>query len=194
MTDLLTPTSELEAINLMLDVIGEAPVNTVENTGLIDVTTARQILKHTSREVQLIGWHWNTEKAFTLSPNVDVEVPLPANTLKVDSVYPDQTIDVVQRGSRLYDRENHTYAIGRSVKTDLVVFLAFEELPEAARSYITIRAARVFQERRTGSELVYQFNKSDELRAMAALHNAEADTADYNILSGSESVAGVLRR
>jgi phospholipid N-methyltransferase len=191
----LTPTSELEAVNLMLSVIGESPVNTVEDNGVVDAVVARQILNQASREVQLIGWHWNTEEDYPLAAAFPSgEVALPTNTLRVDTTYPDESIDVVQRGNRLYDRKNHTYKIGKTVKVEIVLMLPFEELPEAARSYIAIRAARQFQERMVGSEVLHAFNSRDEMRAMAALQNAEAETADYNVLSDSWSVARVLDR
>lgn len=189
----LTPTTELEAINLMLSVIGESPVNTVTDSGVVDAVVARQILSQASRECQLIGWHWNIETNYELAATTDGELMLPTNCLRVDTTGYDEGLDLVQRGNRLYDRTNHTYNVGRSVKVEMIVLLPFEELPEAARSYITIRAARQFQERMVGSEVLQAFNSRDELRAMAILHDAQAEVADYNVLT-NPSVAKVLRR
>ena len=47
-----TATTELEAINTMLSVIGESPVNTVDGSGVVDAVLARQILHEVSRHVQ----------------------------------------------------------------------------------------------------------------------------------------------
>lgn len=191
----LTPTTELEAINQMLSVIGESPVNTVEDTGVIDAVVARQILAQCSRDTQVVGWHWNTEIDFPLTPTFpEGELLLPPNTLKVDTTGRDADLDLVQRGNRLYDRKNHTFQVKRDVKIEIVLFLPFEELPEAARSYIAIRAARTFQERMVGSETLWQFNSRDELKAWANLQNAEAETLDLNVLTDSPSVAAVLDR
>ena len=189
---MLSPTTELEAINAMLSTIGESPVNTVEDTGNVDVVIARQILQSVSREVQARGWHFNTEKNYTITPDSAGYLVLPNTVLKVDTVYPDSSKDVVVRGSRLYDREKHTYVFTDAVKVDMTILLTFDELPEVARNCVTIRAARIFQERVVGSDTLHAFNSQDEARAMVSLMEYEADTADLNILSGNYSVYRIL--
>lgn len=189
---MLSPTTELEAINTMLSTIGESPVNTVEDTGNVDVVIARQILQSVSREVQARGWHFNTEKNYNITPNSEGYLVLPNTVLKVDTVYPDASKDVVVRGSKLYDRENHTYVFTDAVKVDMTVLLTFDELPEVARNYVTIRASRIFQERVVGSDTLQAFNSQDEARAAVSLMEYEADTADLNILSGNYSVYRIL--
>lgn len=189
---MLSPTTELEAINTMLSTIGESPVNMVEDTGNVDVVIARQILQSVSREVQARGWHFNTEINYTITPDSDGYLVLPKTVLKVDTVYPDSSKDVVVRGSKLYDRENHTYVFTDAVKVDMTILLTFDELPEVARNYVTIRASRIFQERVVGSDTLHAFNSQDEARAMVSLMEYEADTADLNILSGNYSVYRIL--
>ena len=189
---MLSPTTELEAINTMLSTIGESPVNAVEDTGNVDVVIARQILQTVSREVQARGWHFNTEKNYTITPDSAGYLVLPNAVLKVDTVYPDSSKDVVVRGSKLYDRENHTYVFTDAVKVDMTILLTFDELPEVARNYATIRASRIFQERVVGSDTLHAFNSQDEARAMVSLMEYEADTADLNILSGNYSVYRIL--
>ena len=189
---MLSPTTELEAINTMLSTIGESPVNAVEATGNVDVVIARQILQSVSREVQARGWHFNTEKNYTITPDSEGYLVLPNTVLKVDTVYPDSSKDVVVRGSRLYDREKHTYVFTDAVKVDMTILLTFDELPEVARNYVTIRASRIFQERVVGSDTLHAFNSQDEARAMVSLMEYEADTADLNILSGNYSVYRIL--
>lgn len=192
---MLSPTTELDAINTMLSVIGEAPVNTVEDSGAVDAVVARQVLNSESRSIQSVGWHWNTDKGYTLTPTFpEGHLVIPRSTLRVDSVGSDQTTDVVQRGGRLYDRRKHTFEFKNTLKVDIIVLLSFDELPEVARHYITIRAARVFQERFLGSSELSSFSQRDETRALVTLKELEADTADYNMLSDNYSVARVLRR
>ena len=189
---MLSPTTELEAINTMLSTIGESPVNMVEDTGNVDVVIARQILQSVSREVQARGWHFNTEKNYTITPDSKGYLVLPKTVLKADTVYPDDSKDVVVRGNKLYDRENHTYVFTDAVKVEMTVLLTFDELPEVARNYVTIRASRIFQERVVGSDTLQAFNSQDEARAMVSLMEYEADTADLNILSGNYSVYRIL--
>lgn len=191
----LTLTTELEAINLMLAGIGESPVSSVDDNGVVDAVLARMQLRATSRRVQERGWHWNTDPGMVLPRTFpDGFINVPANTLKVDSTSPDQDVDVVQRGTRLYDRRSHTYSFETALTVNLVSLLPFNELPEAARQFITIASARKFQEDRVGSTESSGFNRRDELMAWSALCDAEAETADYNVLSDSYSVARVLDR
>ena len=189
---MLSPTTELEAINTMLSTIGESPVNTVEDTGNVDVVIARQILNSVSREVQARGWHFNTEKDYTITPDSSGYLLLPTTVLKADTVSPDESTDVVVRGSKLYDRRNHTYCFTNAVKVDMLVLLTFAELPEVARNYITIRASRIFQERVVGSDTLQAFNSQDEARALVSLMDYESDTADFNILNDNYSVSRII--
>ncbi|GGD03432.1 phage tail protein [Pyruvatibacter mobilis] len=186
-----TLTTKLDAINLMLSIIGEAPVNSVDDTGIVDAALAKQVFDETNREVQSHGWHWNTDRGYSLAATNDGEVLLPSNTLRVDAV--DTTLDVVQRGNRLWDRVNHTYDIGRAVLVDIVRLLDFEEIPETARAYIAVRSGRKFQDRVVGSEVLSGFNKADEQRAWVILQNHEAANADYN-MRVSVPVRSVLSR
>jgi hypothetical protein len=74
---------------------------------------------------------------------------------------------------------------------DIVRFLPFEDLPEPARQYIGIRAARMFQDRRIGSETRNGFNERDEVRALVSLENAEAGIADLSLAS-SRVVSSII--
>jgi hypothetical protein len=189
----LTPTTELEAVNVLLEAIGEAPVNSLVDTGLPEVTRARRFLHNASRAMQLKGWGWNTEAFLPLTRDVNNNIPLPLSTLKVDTVGEDESIAVVQRAGKLYDPVNHTFEFERDLKVELVGFLSFEDLPEAARYYITCRAARQFAAS-IGSQTLVQFTARDEQDAWFALLQEEAESSDFNILTGSVDVIRVLDR
>lgn len=196
MATVLTPTTELEAVNTILSVIGEAPISSLASGAAVaDAVTARAVLSEVSRAVQSRGWHFNTDKELSLSPAAFTnEITLPSNCLRVDTVTEDFDVDVTQRGSRLYNRKTHTYEFTKSLKVDMVVLLPFEELPETARHYITVRAARVFQARTVGSDALYEFTALDEKDAFVALKRAEGITGDYNILTGNSTVYRTLNR
>ena len=110
------------------------------------------------------------------------------------SAYDRNDIDVAIRGNRLYDRKNKTYQFEQSIKADLTILLEFNELPQAARHYITIRAARVFQQRVIGSDTLGSFTEKDEARALRSMRRYESKTADYNILTGNYSVMRTIDR
>jgi hypothetical protein len=54
-----TPTTRLEAVNLMLSVIDEAPIHTLEVSGLADADVAQQILHEKLRSLQTRRWNFN---------------------------------------------------------------------------------------------------------------------------------------
>jgi len=190
-------TTKLEAVNVMLSSIGEAAVNSL-SSGLLDAETAETILGNVTRSVQTAGWSFNEEVDYTLSPDSDGILNLPANCLRVDlakseSKYRNTNFDYVQRGTKLYDKINHTYAINETVKVDMIIILDFDELPESARRFVSIRAARIFQERVVGSETLSRFSEDDENTAWLDLLHSESDVNDYNIFDDS-STYRVLNR
>lgn len=187
----LTLTTELEAVNVMLQTIGETPVNSLLVTGLADVSIAINTLREASREVQTLGWEFNTE-VMTLTPDIDGNIHIPETALKIDPV--DPTLHYVRRGSLLYDKIRNTHEFTAPVQLEIVWFLDFEDMPEPARRYITIKAARRFQNRVLGAEEVYHYTKEDELEAKVALQEYELETGEYNMLKSNTSFIGLMSR
>ena len=173
-------TTKLEAVNTMLSAIGESPVNSL-TSGLIEAETAETILNNVSREVQSEGWNFNREKRRPFLPDSAGVIRLPTNILRADATNEQGSRDLVQRGLVMYDKINFTNVIGEKVFLDTVVELDFEYLPEVARRYITIKAARIFQDRVVGSDLLHGFNERDEMSAYFQLKEFEGETEDYSI-------------
>lgn len=175
----MTPTTKLEAVNIILSSIGESPVNSL-NSGLVDAEMAETILESISRDVQSQGWHFNTEIKMKVVPNNSNEIVLPNDCLRVDLHGYSQS-DYIQRGKKIYDKTNHTFTISETLEVDMVVLLPFEDTPEALRRYVTVKAARVFQDRAVGSVELHGFQEKDEMLALVELKDAEANTGDYSI-------------
>mgnify|MGYP000191245973 CR=1 FL=1 len=190
----LTATSKLEAVNTMLTAIGEIPVSSITAATTNDVSIAINILEATSREVQSKGWYFNTDLNYTLSPNNSNNIELPANTLRVELEGSSRSNNYVERNRKLYDRYNNTFTITSPVKTSIVWYLEFENIPEVARHYITIRAARIFQDRMLVSAELHKFHEMDELQAYMNLTEAEGDLGRHNILTGNYDVYSTLDR
>ena len=100
----LVPTSKLDAVNSILLGIGEAPVNTL-GSGLQEAEIAEVTLNNINREVQSIGWHWNTHYKVDLSRDTDNKIPIGTDVLRVrlNTKYDRTSYDVVQRDSYLYN-------------------------------------------------------------------------------------------
>jgi len=190
----LTVTSKLEAINTMLTSIGEIPVSSITNATTNDVSIAIQILDHVSREVQARGWFFNTDINYSLTPNNNNQIELPANALRVELADGYRRHDFVERNRKLYDRVNNTFTITDNIKVNIVFLLDFSELPEVARHYILVRASRIFQDRMLVSSELHKFHEMDELQSYMSLKEAEGDIGRHNILTGNYDVYRVLDR
>lgn len=180
-----TPTTQLQAVNSMLSTIGEAPVNSL-SSGLVDAETAETVLNEVSRDVQSFGWNFNTELDVLRGKDTYGKVLLTDNTLRADlassvTKYRSNKNEYVQRGLFMYDKVQHTDIINKDLKLDIVYMLDFTLIPEVARRYITIKAARLFQERVVGSDNLSAMNRADEQQALFALKEMESENGDYNI-------------
>ncbi len=187
-------TSKLDAVNSMLIGIGEAPVNTM-NSGLQEAEIAALTLDTVSREVQTAGWAFNTDLRYTLSRNSANHISVPSNCLYVDTVAltRDYDTDIVMRNQKLYDRTKNTYEFSADVEVDMIVLLEFEELPEVARRYITLRAGRKFQENILGSGEMTQLQFKDEQAALVALRESQSQSADFNIFDNYDTFRALDR-
>lgn len=194
MTTTITLTSQLEAINTMLSCISESPVATLSQAGLVDVDTAISVLNEVSRRTQAMGWQFNQETEYPLVRDVNGHIVLPTNVLTVDTTAEYSAYDVVQRAAGLYDKKTRSYVFDKDIEVDIVFLLEWDDLPEPARQYIMIAASRIFQARQLGSDTQHKFSAADEFQAKAVLNSLEGETGDYNILSGSYSVANILDR
>lgn len=180
----MSPTSELDAVNIILSGIGEAPINAFTDI-TADVSMARSLLYEVSKDVQLEGFHWNTEDDYPLTPDEKGNISLSPALARVHFKEPtDRQLTI--RGNRVYDRGNHTYTFAADtvLRCTVTLLLPFEELPEAARRYITIKALRVYQERVLGSQTLSAFQQQDEGRARVALMADERKHSAPNILTG----------
>ncbi len=176
-------TTKLEAVNTMLGVIGESPVNTISGSSLpVSVVTALNVLDEVSREVQSEGWHFNTEFEYPMVRNSSNQFPLPTNTLKIDVPIDKYTdVDIVQRGTTLYDRKNHTDVFDEDMDVTITFELTFEELPQQFRTYVNIKAARKFANRFLGSPEIEAFTLRDEINAKATAVDSDSENADRTI-------------
>ena len=186
-------TTELECINIMLAAIGEAPINTLTGTLPVDAVTAQKTLAEINKDVQNEGWSFNQEFNVKLTRDGTNQIALGTDMLKVDAnVFDHPTIDVIQRGLKMYDRKNNTYVFDTDLTCNITYFRNFDEIPESARRYINIRAARVFVDRLVGDDGLRTYTAQDEARARANLMENDMDNADYNVLSGDPNLNNAM--
>jgi hypothetical protein len=186
--------TELEAINVMLEAIGSEPAASLSVSVNSDVNHAKSILKETIREILEQGWDFNTDTKYALSKTVNDEYVVPLNVAAIDVSEDYPEVRATYRNGKMWDQENHTFTWDKDITFDIVWLFPFEELPQVARHYITMVAARKMQGRLLGSDNAGKYTENDEMQARAAFIDAEAIDAKHNILSGNYSVARVLNR
>ena len=186
-------TTELECINIMLAAIGEAPVNSLTGTVPVDVRLAQSTLTEVNKQVQSEGWSFNTEIDVTLTRNASNNIVLGTDVLRVDAQTHDHpSINPIQRGLKLYDRKNNTFIFDVDLKCTVVYFRSFDELPEQARSYMTIKAARIFVDRLVSDQSLRTYTQEDEIRARSVLMETDLSNADHNILIGDPAISDAI--
>ena len=186
-------TTELESINIMLAAIGEAPINSLTGTLPVDARLAQSTLTEVNKEVQSEGWSFNTEIDVTLTRDGSNQINLPIDVLRVDpNIHQHTTVDAIQRGLKLYDRLNNKFEFEEDLICTVVYFRNFDEIPEQARYYMTIKAARVFVDRLVSDEGLRTYTQQDEVRARAILMETDLSNGDHNLLRGDPSLTSVF--
>jgi hypothetical protein len=192
-----TRTTELEAVNVILSTIGEAPINSLVGSLPVDATVAKNILSEISREVQSQGWHFNTHYKETLSRDNTNKIPLASNILRIEldpNRYSKFSYDIVQRNNYLYNLATNSDTFDTNFENVQAVYLLdFADIPEQAKRYITVRSARVFHDRTLGANTLHKFTQEDEIKSLTVLKQAEASTGDYSIFDTPEQAYTITR-
>ena len=192
-----TRTSELEAVNTILSTIGESPLNSLSGSLPVDGTIAKNVLSEVSREVQSQGWHFNTHYKVTLTRDTDNKIPLATNIVRVEidpRKYSKVSYDIVQRNNELYNLAKNEETFDTNFTDATVVYLLpFDEIPEQAKRYITIRSARIFHDRTLGANTIHKFSQEDEAKSLSILKQAESHTGDYSIFDTPEQAYTIIR-
>jgi len=188
-----TSLSELEAANIMLSTISVAPVSTLEVPGDLNVSVAKQILYNTAREVESYGYYFNTDAKYPLARDTDGQIILPRNVLFVSVDRDFWSYDATLRGLKLYNRSEQTFKFDKDLTGSVTFFLEWDDLPQPARQYIAIKAARKFQLRMLPDEYTSKYSQQEELEAKAQLEDYDAMERQYN-LADSNPVFNILAR
>ena len=185
--------TELEAVNTLLAVIGEAPIDKLSDTTKNEITDsalARKTLGEVKRDVLAEGWSWNTDFAVKLTPESNNQFLLDASWLKVEfapAQFPQSNL--VARGLKVYDRYKRTFELAPDLEQVQISYvfinLNWDDVPHQAQQYITIRAARIYADRFVNSNAIYAYTVQDEEYARAMLIRSEESDGEANLLWGN---------
>jgi len=187
----ITPSTELDAVNEILSAIGSNPVNTLEDDLNVDVINAKRILEGVSREIQTRGFDFNTEDSVTLQPDaISGLIPCPNSYLRFYS----DGYKLIRRSGYFFDNETQESKFPEGLTVTLVRELPFEELPEVFRKYITVRACRIFQMRYFSSAELDNHLMMEESSAYADIVDYDLMAGNYNIFNDDTTISQNIQR
>lgn len=194
-----TPSTTLDAVNVLLATVGHLPVNSIAGALPPEAALALQTLEEVDREVASRGWHFNTEtRVLTRDPNGRIVVTGDV----VQYSFPDiskRTLDITQRRHPddnlvcLYEKNEHTFVFAQDLEACVVLLLPFEDAPEHYRRYVTLRAARFYQDRAQTSQVAHATTSRDEIEAERWLNKHEGRQQTRTIFDSFDA-ARPLRR
>lgn len=180
-------TTLLDAVNVLLENIGEQPVNTLGNQQIMDARIAERTLLEFHKDGQVKGWSWNSEFDYQFNrDSTTKQIKVPESVVRFSMDPYDYAGRFQLRGQIVYDRENRTTLLGDDIPhlhADVIFLLPWDEAPEAYNRWVTIRSARVFSNRVLGSDALYKYTAEDEQAAKATLERMESQVEQANMLT-----------
>lgn len=186
--------TRLDVVNEMLASMGEAQLNTEDDTHPLYPQGSR-MLDTAAYRMQGRGWWFNTELV-ELTPDAESKyIYLPEDTIRVDPREP--CLDYVQRGRRLYapyaSATKDKYKFDRTVQCWLVRYVPFEDLPGPAAIAISYAAQVDFQRAFDADPVKYQQLVMRARESEIHLNAENIRNVGANLLQ-SASVQGKLNR
>jgi hypothetical protein len=179
--------TELSAVNSILGAIGQSPVTSLvfDNP---EISFIYNLLRDSNVDIQNEGWHFNTEKHVTYTPDaVTGKIVIGNDILRMDVTdgWSKRQYDVVKRGGFLYDKYDHTddWSDTTSINLDIVRLLTFEDLPMVFQRLIIARASA-----RAAVQLISNAQLSAMLGQQEAL--ARAACQEYECNQGNHTMFG----
>jgi hypothetical protein len=180
----LTALTELDAVNEIISIIGESPINTLEDLKNVDAINALRILRSVSRQEQARGWSFNTIAEHTLTPDAfSGHIRWQDNYLFLKGSGGEK---LIHNGDYVKDLSTNTITFKNPITCEAVLLVPFEELPDAMRTYIITKTAFKFQSRYFGDDGLAQVTSQEIQEAWMHLQEYEMDNNDYNILNNTD--------
>lgn len=169
----------LNAINRILPALGENPIDSIDSRNPTVAVVNNAILAKLN-DTMTREWWFNTYVT-TLFPNDTGKVALPSNTI---AWLPKDT-NSVQRGGFLYNGDTMTFEwpVGVGLEGVLKITVPFEELPEAAATFVLYSACIQAYVNDIGLEDTVQEWKEQEGRALIVLEAEHLRNRKYTTQS-----------
>ena len=177
--------TELSAVNNILGAIGQSPLTTL-NFDNPEISFIYNLLRDANVDTQAEGWHFNTEKHVTYSPDANKHIVIGNDILSMDfhNNYTKRTHDLVRRNGRLYDKmsaSDQKDEFDSDIHLDIVKVYPFEDLPIVFRRFITYRAATAAATQLVANPNLVKLLGNQASLARAALQEYECNQGDHSM-------------
>lgn len=169
---LTQPTSMItvDAVNTILDQIGERPISDLNENSRPTVVTAQRILAETNLLVQSDHGEITLREGVKLSPQSGGKIKLPFNTINVYNRDIGNHLFVLD--GVLHKREGGSQVFTDPLELDLTLGAAFNDLPVSVQWYITVWASLKFTSPRLPASPVIRLLKDELIKAKTSMWRA----------------------
>lgn len=175
-------TTELEALNEVLENTGEDPVNSLTvlpRSGQRALRSLRSINKQMQADTSF--WHNNGRRNVTLHPDaLTQKIALGANVVTISASR--RILDVTNRGGFLFDIANDTFLFDNEIEVNMKILLEWDELNVQNQWYFIKVASRIYQQRWIANEKRHQYNLVDEAIARGVASSANNTESKISML------------
>ena len=173
--------TKLDVVNIVLSNVGQAPITQIDNDNPM-VALAANMVDEVAEAVQSEGWVFNYEMGYPFLPDVNNEILIAENIIRIDETDPYTDRELVIRSGKLYDKKAHSFKFTEKLYLDVTWLLEFEDLPQPVKQYIAIRTANLYAGRAVGSQEAVKFGEREEAAARATVLQYETEQGDYSFL------------
>ncbi len=182
--------TELSAVNSILGAIGQSPVTSLvfDNP---EVSFIYNILRDCNVDIQNEGWHFNTEKHVTYTPDSTTgKIAVGNDILRMDVTdgWRKRSYDVVKRNGYLYDKYDHTddWSDASEMTLDITRLLNFEDIPSVFQRYIIARASRMAATQLVANPQLVQLLSQQETLTRASCMEYECNQGNHTMFGFPE--------
>ena len=179
--------TELSAVNAILGAIGQSPITSISaGSANPEVSFVYNLLRDSNVDVQSEGWHFNTEKHKTYTPDASTgKIIIGSDILQMDVAqgWTHKQFDVVRRDGYLYDKYDHTDDWGdyTSIDLDVTILFTYEDIPTVFKRYIIARASTRAATQLVGNPQLAQLLQQQEGLTRAACMEYECNQGNHTM-------------
>lgn len=176
--------TELEAMNQILSVTGDAPVSNVNST-YSQAVIARRILLEVSKEKQARGYWFNEIDELLIVKDSDGFIHLPTSVIRVD--VPRDKGNFIQRGLKIFNKRLNTYVFTTDLYVNIVTELPWSLLPQSFRQAVVAYASLRYNTEYFGSTETQDTILSNIAQKEVMLQKEDVDNRDLNMIRSTRS-------